>query len=215
MALKNFRILDDTHSSLLNIDDLGYTFKSSFDTEADRIDTQHIFSINKMTYPQGGELSDLNVDFALTALDRKAFEGLVDIYQSNPTIAQADINTLAPLIETLFSRGFNIAMNDMHFKVAEEEFKSHWLLAVPEGTVNVSRDPSIVLPALTGNMDAYMSQGMANENPMLAQGIDELVVMEMVTEQDAGYQMRPISKTVSWYLPMVRKFLLLRCFYRY
>jgi uncharacterized protein YdgA (DUF945 family) len=178
------------HTSILNIDDLGYTFKSSFDSEADRIDTQHIFSMSNMTYPDGGQLSDLKVDFALTSLDRKSFEGLVDLYQTNPTIAQADITTLAPLIETLFARGFNVAMNDMHFKVADDEFKSNWLLKVPEGTENVSRDPSVVMPALTGNMNAYMSEGMVNVNPMLAQGIDELVVMEMVTQQDAGYQMK-------------------------
>jgi uncharacterized protein YdgA (DUF945 family) len=190
VTLKNFTILDEMHTSILNIDDLGYTFKSSFDSEADRIDTQHIFSMSNMTYPDGGQLSDLKVDFALTSLDRKSFEGLVDLYQTNPTIAQADITTLAPLIETLFARGFNVAMNDMHFKVADDEFKSNWLLKVPEGTENVSRDPSVVMPALTGNMNAYMSEGMVNVNPMLAQGIDELVVMEMVTQQDAGYQMK-------------------------
>ncbi|ASI91169.1 DUF945 family protein [Vibrio mediterranei] len=190
VTLKNFTILDEMHTSILNIDDLGYTFKSSFDSEADRIDTQHIFSMSNMTYPDGGQLSDLKVDFALTSLDRESFEGLVDLYQTNPTIAQADITTLAPLIETLFARGFNVAMNDMHFKVADDEFKSNWLLKVPEGTENVSRDPSVVMPALTGNMNAYMSEGMVNVNPMLAQGIDELVVMEMVTQQDAGYQMK-------------------------
>ncbi|MCF4173281.1 MULTISPECIES: DUF945 family protein [Vibrio] len=190
VMLKNFTILDEMHTSILNIDDLGYTFKSSFDSEVDRIDTQHIFSMSNMTYPDGGQLSDLKVDFALTSLDRESFEGLVDLYQTNPTIAQADITTLAPLIETLFARGFNVAMNDMHFKVADDEFKSNWLLKVPEGTENVSRDPSVVMPALTGNMNAYMSEGMVNVNPMLAQGIDELVVMEMVTQQDAGYQMK-------------------------
>ncbi|MCY9874574.1 DUF945 family protein [Vibrio barjaei] len=190
VTLKNFTILDEMHTSILNIDDLGYTFKSSFDSEADRIDTQHIFSMSNMTYPDGGQLSDLKVDFALTSLDRESFEGLVDLYQTNPTIAQADITTLAPLTETLFARGFNVAMNDMHFKVADDEFKSNWLLKVPEGTENVSRDPSVVMPALTGNMNAYMSEGMVSVNPMLAQGIDELVVMEMVTQQDAGYQMK-------------------------
>ncbi|MCG9787218.1 DUF945 family protein [Vibrio mediterranei] len=190
VTLKNFTILDEMHTSILNIDDLGYTFKSSFDSEADRIDTQHIFSMSNMTYPDGGQLSDLKVDFALTSLDRESFEGLVDLYQTNPTIAQADITTLAPLIETLFARGFNVAMNDMHFKVADDEFKSNWLLKVPEGTENVSRDPSVVMPALTGNMNAYMSEGMVNVNPMLAQGIDEMVVMEMVTQEDAGYQMK-------------------------
>lgn len=188
-SMKHFTILDQNHESLFDIDAMGYTFKSSLNTETDRIDTQHVFDLAQLTYPEGGELSDLNIDFALNALDRASFEGLVDMYQSNPSMAQADINVLAPLIETLFARGFQVSMNDIHFKIEQEEFKSKWLLEVPEGTNNVSRDPSVVLPAIQGNMNAYMSQGLINAHPMLAQGIDELIVMDMVQDKDEGYEL--------------------------
>ncbi|MGR5175038.1 DUF945 family protein [Vibrio parahaemolyticus] len=188
-SVKNFSILDPAHTSLFNIDKAGYTFKSTFNAETDRIDTQHVFDMTEMTYSDGERVSDLNVDFALTSLDRSAFEGLVDIYQSNPSLAQADINTLAPLIETLFARGFQVSMNGMQFKIADDEFKSKWLLEVPEGTNNVSRDPSLVMPALTGNMNAYMSEGMVNAYPVLAEGIDELMVMEMIKQKGEGYEL--------------------------
>jgi uncharacterized protein YdgA (DUF945 family) len=188
-SMKHFTILDQNHQSLFDIDSMGYTFRSSLNTETDRIDTQHIFDMTQLTYPEGGELNDLNIDFALNSLDRASFEGLVDVYQSNPSMAQADINVLAPLIETLFARGFQVSMNDMHFKIAEEEFKSKWILEVPEGTENVSRDPSVVMPAIKGNMNAYMSQGMIKAHPMLAQGVDELLIMDMVQQKEAGYQL--------------------------
>ncbi|MGR5094638.1 DUF945 family protein [Vibrio maritimus] len=188
-SMKQFSILDQNHDSLFDIDTIGYTFKSSLNAESDRIDTQHIFDMTQLTYPEGAQLSDLNVDFAMNSLDRSAFEGLVSLYRSNPSLAHADINEIAPLIENLFARGFQVSMNDMHFKIAEEEFKSKWLVEVPEGTENVSRDPSVVLPALQGNMNAYMSRGMALAHPMLAQGVDELVVMDMIKEKDAGYEL--------------------------
>ncbi|WP_162674615.1 hypothetical protein [Vibrio variabilis] len=34
-----------------------------------------------------------------------------------------------------------------------------------------------------------MSQGMINAHPMLAQGIDELIVMDMVQDKDEGYEL--------------------------
>ena len=189
-SMKNFRIVNQQHTSIFDIDTASYTFKSTLDTELDRIDTQHLFDLKALTYPEGGELSDLKVDFSLKSLDRTAFEGLVGIYQSNPSLQHADINTLAPLIETLFARGFKVAMNDMHFTLQDGEFKSKWLVEIPEGTTNVSKDPSLIIPALTGNMDAYMSNAMIASHPMLSQGVDELVVMEMIEQQESGYQLK-------------------------
>lgn len=188
-SLKSFQILDEHHNRLFDINSASYTFKSALDTEQDKIDTQHLFDLKQLTYPEGGKLSDLNVDFALESLDRQAFEGLVGIYQANPSLEHADINTLAPLVETLFARGFKVSMNDMHFTLQDGEFKSKWLLEIPEGTDNVSKDPSIILPSLTGNIDAYMSNSMIGSHPMLSQGIDELVVMDMVKQQESGYQL--------------------------
>ncbi len=189
LSMKKFNVDDAQLSSVFALDNASYKFVSTQDSERDRIDTQHLVDVEQVT-SINGDMSEFSLDFALKSLDSTAFSGLVGLYQSNPSLGQADINEIAPLIETLFARGFQVEMNNMNFRLDEGQFKSNWLLEIPEGTNNVSRDPSVVLPALQGHLDTQVSDGIVNLYPPLKQGVDELMVMEMVKQNDSGYQLK-------------------------
>ncbi|OCH74196.1 hypothetical protein A6E14_13240 [Vibrio genomosp. F10] len=76
----------------------------------------------------------------------------------------------------------------MSLKVGEGEFESMWKLSVPQGTDQVSQDPSKILPALTGNISTYFSNQLVMDFPFIKQGIDEAVVMEIIQQTEQGYQ---------------------------
>lgn len=189
LSMKKFNVDDTQLDSVFAMDNASYKFVSSQDSERDRIDTQHLVDVAQVT-SINGNMTEFSLDFALKSLDSNAFSGLVDLYQRNPSLGQADITEIAPLIETLFARGFQVEMNNMNFRLDEGQFKSNWLLEIPEGTNNVSRDPSVVLPALQGHLDTQVSDGIVNLYPPLKQGVDELMVMEMVKQNDTGYQLK-------------------------
>jgi uncharacterized protein YdgA (DUF945 family) len=81
-------------------------------------------------------------------------------------------------------------MNKMALKVGEGEFDSNWSFAIPEGTKDVLQDPSVILSALTGNLDTFVSTQLAADYPFVQQGVDELVMMEMATQNEKGYQLK-------------------------
>ena len=79
-------------------------------------------------------------------------------------------------------------MNNMSLQLGQGEFDSKWLLSVPEGTENISSNPSMIVPALTGNIHSSFSNGLVEEYPFIREGIDELIVMEMIKQTESGYE---------------------------
>lgn len=105
-------------------------------------------------------------------------------------MSQQAISEALPYVDTLFAKGFKVSMNKMALKVGEGEFDSNWSFAIPEGTKDVLQDPSVILSALTGNLDTFVSTQLAADYPFVQQGVDELVMMEMATQNEKGYQLK-------------------------
>ncbi|MCH5824188.1 hypothetical protein MMA61_24695, partial [Salmonella enterica] len=83
-----------------------------------------------------------------------------------------------------FSQGFSLSLNQLAVKVGDGDFSANWMLTIPEGTNNILQDPSVILPALTGHLDNFVSQQFAQDYPFIQQGMDELVMMEMATQDE-------------------------------
>jgi uncharacterized protein YdgA (DUF945 family) len=145
--------------------------------------------MDKLTYSEG-EVKDLNLDFTLGDLDGDSFEKLSSLYQNSPELSDEDIQQALPYVQSLFEKGFYLSMNKMALKVGQGGFESNWKIAVPEGTSNVVQDPSIILPSLTGHIDSFISNHLVEDFPFIQQGIDELVVMEIMQQTDQGYRLQ-------------------------
>ncbi|UGA56209.1 DUF945 family protein [Vibrio sp. VB16] len=166
--------------------DFSYNFSSSTDETGERLNTNHIVKAGDIVTNEGA-LSNLNLDFTIGNLDKNAFEGLVGLYQSSPVVDEAVLGQSTPLIDALFSQGFQVALNDLELTLGEGLFKSSWLLEVPKGTDNVSQDFSKVIPALTGKLNTFVSNDLVKAYPYMQEGIDEMVIMEIMLPTDDGY----------------------------
>lgn len=183
-------VLNVDQSPLFSLSDSKYTFLSSFDEMAKTVSSQHIVDMNKLVM-EDGNVDSVSIDLSFGDLDSVAFEHLMNLYQNNPMPTNADIEEAIPYVESLFSKGFYFAMNKMAVKLGEEsEFESKWKITVPQGTDNVTQNPAMILPALTGDLDTFFSSGLVTQYPFIKQGVDEAMAMELVQETEKGYQIQ-------------------------
>ncbi|MGY5540437.1 DUF945 family protein [Vibrio sp. Hep-1b-8] len=183
-------ILDVDQSPLFSLSDSQYTFTSSFDDVEKTVSSQHVVDLRDLVTVDG-DVDSVSIDLAFGGLDSVAFEHLVNLYQNNPMPTNEDIDAAVPYVESLFSKGFYLAMNKMAVKLGDEsEFESKWQITVPQGTDNVTQNPAMILPALTGDLDTFFSNGLVTQYPFIQQGIDEAMVMELIKETDQGYQIK-------------------------
>lgn len=190
LTVADASILDVEQSPLFGLSDGKYTFTSSFDDVQKTVSSQHVIDLKKLVTVDG-DVDSVLIDLAFGGLDSVAFEHLVNLYQNNPMPSSADIDAAVPYVDSLFSKGFYLAMNKMAVKLGDEsEFESKWQITVPQGTDNVTQNPAMILPALTGELDTFFSNGLVKQYPFIQQGIDEAMVMELITETDQGYQIQ-------------------------
>ncbi|MGC9402772.1 DUF945 family protein [Vibrio genomosp. F10 str. 9ZC157] len=188
MSIEKFTISDSTAmQTSFEIEKGQYQFTSELNNEQNRLTSNHKVTMGSLFTPDGS-VDDFSLDFSMGDIDSVAFERLMSLYQSNPIMTEEDIAEAIPYVESLFSQGFYLAMNKMSLKVGEGEFESMWKLSVPQGTDQVSQDPSKILPALTGNISTYFSNQLVMDFPFIKQGIDEAVVMEIIQQTEQGYR---------------------------
>ncbi len=188
--IADMSVFDSGQTSLFTMKSGQYKFSSSLDDASKRVNSQHVVSATKLLMPEG-EADNLIVDLEFGDLDSHSFEQLVNMYQNNPVLTAADVQAAIPDVETLFSKGFYLSMNKMAVTLDDKgQFESTWKITVPEGTSNVTQNPAMILPALTGNLDTFFSNGLVEQYPFIKQGIDEAMAMEFISQDDKGYQIR-------------------------
>ncbi len=179
----------DSGDRLFNIENASYDFDSEMDSASSRFTSIHNINFAKVYVEGNNEVKDLTFNFTMGDLDSTSFRALSDIYQSNPDLANSDLERALPHVDALFSQGFFMSLDPLSFKVGEGEFSSKMTLNVPQGTNNVLSDPSVLLSALGGNVETFVSNQLAADLPAIRQGVDELVVMEMMTLKPEGYHL--------------------------
>lgn len=189
VVIGSLDIRNEQQEAQFNLKKAGYEFTSTMDAAKQRFTSQHIMTADQVVTEEG-EVHDVLFDFTLDGVNSEAFEQLSRIYQKNPSLSGQALNQALPLVEILFSQGFSLSLNQMVIKQGDGEFDAKWTLTVPEGTNNILQDPGVILPALTGNIDTFVSQPLASEYPQIQQGVDELVLMEMAIQDDSGYRLK-------------------------
>ncbi|OIQ26661.1 DUF945 family protein [uncultured Vibrio sp.] len=190
LAMERFSIAEFSNQQpTFEIENGQYQFSSSLNNEEGRLNSNHKVSMGSMLTPDGA-IEAFNLDFSMGDIDSLAFESLMTMYQSNPMMTESEIAAAIPHVESLFSKGFYLAMNSMSLKVGQGEFESKWKLSVPEGTDSISQDPSKILPALKGELSTYFSNQLVTDFPFIKQGIDEAIVMEIIEQTETGYKIK-------------------------
>lgn len=190
LKLARAAIVSGEQSPLFALSDSQYRFVSSFDEAAKTVSSQHIVELNKLV-TSDGDVDSVSLDFAFGDLDSEAFAHLITLYQNNPVPSNDDIQTAIPYVDSLFSKGFYLAINKMEVNLNQQSrFETTWSINVPKGTDNVTQNMAMILPALTGDIDTYFSNGLVTQYPFIQQGIDEAMVMELMQQNDTGYRIK-------------------------
>jgi len=187
-ALKGLTTDDSSGNTLFAAENTSYQFESTLDSAESRFTSNHKIQVGKLA-GDGGEVKDLNINFTLGGVDSSSFLALSNIYQGNPNLNAEDIQKALPHIDALFSKGFSMTIDPLAFKMGEGDFSSKLNIQVPQGTEKVSQDPSVVQSALTGNVEAFVSNQLVADYPSIKQGVDELMVMELVAQNPDGYKL--------------------------
>ena len=190
VSVGDVSVMDSTQSALFGMKNAQYQFSSSIEELSQRVNSKHVVGVEDLVTSEG-TVDKLSLDLELGDLDSGSFEHLIALYQNNPMLTAEDIQTAIPYVETLFSKGFYLSMNKMALTLGDAgEFESQWKITVPEGTDNITQNPAMVLPALTGNLDTFFSNELVEQYPFIKQGVDEAIVMEFVEQTDKGYEIQ-------------------------
>ncbi len=201
MSIADTSVVETSQQPILTMKNARYAFSSALEEVSKRVNSQHVVTIDNVVMPQG-EADNLTVDFELGDLDADSFEYLVNMYQDNPQLTQADIESALPYIDTLFSKGFYLAMNKMSLTFGGKgEFESKWKLQIPEGTDNITQSPDSIMTVMTGNLETFFSDGLVELYPFIEQEVDSAMDAGFVQKIEKGYEVKAELKDGSLVFP--------------
>ena len=167
-----------------------YLGNTQLDAKGERLESQLSFKTNKLLMSDGNEAQNLNLDFSLKNLDRQAFDQVMAIYQNSPVLTEEDLGKILPHIDTLFDKGFAIAIDNLSMTLGEGKFENQWHLQIPQGTDKITQDPMKIITAMQGDVHTYFSNELVTQYPFIQEGVDELLVMELLEQIEGGYQLK-------------------------
>ncbi len=190
IRLGEFQVADASAQPLFGLYDAQYLGETKPDTKGERLASVFTFKSKKLLMSDGSEVKDLNLDFSLTNLDMQSFDKLMDVYQNAASLTQEEVQSLMPHIDTLFEKGFDVAVKNLSLKLGEGIFENTWNLSMPQGTAQVTQDPMKIMTSMTGDLSTYFSDELVAEYPFIQEGVDELMVMEILQQVEGGYTLK-------------------------
>ena len=174
---------------IFQLNGFNYHFTSKLDEQQARFSSQHAFTVDELE-SKTVHAKQMELDFALNGVDSNAFKQLSNLYQNNPALSNEEIGKALPYVDTLFSQGFDVSLGKMDATIGEGRFTSQVSLSVPKGTEHVTQNPAAVVTALQGHIGTTASTALLKQFPSMHKWADELVVMNMATQNDKGYALK-------------------------
>lgn len=189
-SLQKLDILDASLTPIFVIENASYSGVTKLDEAGEKLNSNLNLGAQKMHLTDGTIVDDFKLDFSIADVDSQSFDQIMSIYQSSPMLDTQEIESLLPYIDTLFSQGFNLSVNELSLAFGEGKFRNEWQLSVPQGTDNITQDPMKLMMATTGSLSTYFSDELVEQYPFIQEGIDELMVMELIEKKDNGYELK-------------------------
>ncbi|MGU3844740.1 DUF945 domain-containing protein, partial [Vibrio diabolicus] len=86
--------------------------------------------------------------------------------------------------------GFDLSVNELSLAFGDGKFHNEWQLSIPEGTDHITQDPMKLMTETTGELSTYFSDELVTHYPFIQEGIDELLIMELIEKVEGGYQLK-------------------------
>lgn len=190
LKLSKVDITDPDGKSAFSLEGAQYKFNSKLDEKDTRIESHNVLSVKNVKTTDGGDVSDLVLDATLGDIDKQSFSELMSLFQNNQELSQADLQKAIPYVDTLFSKGFYLAIEQFSMNVGKGKFNSDWKFIIPQGTDNVTHNPGVIMSALKGHINSYFSNELVKEYPFMKHTVEGAVANKMVKQSNDGYELK-------------------------
>ncbi|WP_104034799.1 DUF945 family protein [Vibrio jasicida] len=189
-SLQKLDVVDAQLAPMFMIENATYNGNTSLNETGDKLNSKLNLEANQLRLTDGTDVDNFKLDFSIADVDSQSFDQIMSIYQNSPMLDEQEIQTLLPHIDTLFSKGFKLSVNELSLAFGEGKFRNEWQLSVPEGTDNITQDPMKLMMATSGSLSTYFSDELVDLYPFIQESVDELMVMELIEKKDNGYQLK-------------------------
>ncbi|NOJ18351.1 DUF945 family protein [Vibrio jasicida] len=189
-SLQKLDVVDAQLAPMFMIENATYNGNTSLNETGDKLNSKLNLKANQLRLTDGTDVDNFKLDFSIADVDSQSFDQIMSIYQNSPMLDEQEIQTLLPHIDTLFSKGFKLSVNELSLAFGEGKFRNEWQLSVPEGTDNITQDPMKLMTATSGSLSTYFSDELVDLYPFIQESVDELMVMELIEKKDNGYQLK-------------------------
>lgn len=189
-SLQKLDVVDAQLAPVFMIENATYNGNTSLNETGDKLNSKLNLEANQLRLTDGTDVDNFKLDFSIADVDSQSFDQIMSIYQNSPMLDEQEIQTLLPHIDTLFSKGFKLSVNELSLAFGEGKFRNEWQLSVPEGTDNITQDPMKLMTATSGSLSTYFSDELVDLYPFIQESVDELMVMELIEKKDNGYQLK-------------------------
>lgn len=189
-SLQKLDVVDAQLAPMFMIENATYSGNTSFNEAGDKLNSKLNLNAKQLRLTDGTDVDNFKLDFSIADVDSQSFDQIMSIYQNSPMLDEQEIQTLLPHIDTLFSKGFKLSVNELSLAFGEGKFRNEWQLSVPEGTDHITQDPMKLMMATSGSLSTYFSEELVDLYPFIQESVDELMVMELIEKKDNGYQLK-------------------------
>ncbi|MBM7038424.1 DUF945 family protein [Vibrio ulleungensis] len=169
---------------------INYDFSTSFDDETNTYGTAYKLDVEQL---KNIDIEANNIVVAMNAggFDSNAVNRLAELSSGNALTDQQTAEMFDTLV-LLLANGLSLEQEQLSFELGGGSVSSTWQLNWPEQAS--STDIYEMLIAVDGGFSAYVTKPLVESFPMLEQVIDELMIMEIMTDDGQGYQLQGVIK---------------------
>ncbi|AUI85859.1 hypothetical protein BS333_05405 [Vibrio azureus] len=188
-SLQKLEALDTQQAPTFILENAQYSAKSVLNETGDKIDSSLLLDAKHVTESNGNVIENFAFDMAINGIDRSELANITSIYQRSDDINKQETQALLSSLDSLVNQGLELNVNDFSFTLNGSKTHSQWLLKALPGVKSVTQDPIQLLSMITGSINTYVASGLTQSNPMLKEGVDNLIAMDLVEEREGGYQL--------------------------
>ncbi|ANQ26143.1 hypothetical protein BA894_06670 [Vibrio natriegens] len=189
-SLEKLDVVDSTMTPVFLIENANYSGNTATDETGEKLNSQFNLAAKNLRLTDGTDVEDFKLDFSIADVDSQSFDEIMSIYQSSAVLSEQEVASLLPHIDTLFSKGFNLSVNELSLAFGEGKFHNEWELSIPQGTEQITQNPMKLVNVTNGALSTYFSDELVDHYPFIQEGIDELLIMELIDKVEGGYQLK-------------------------
>jgi uncharacterized protein YdgA (DUF945 family) len=169
---------------------INYDFSTSYDDQTNTYGTAYKLDVEQL---KNIDFEANNIVVAMNAggFDSTAVNRLAELSSGNALTDQQTAEMFDTLV-SLLANGLSLEQEQLSFELGGGSVSSTWQLNWPEQAS--STDIYEMLIAVDGGFSAYITKPLVESFPMLEQVIDELMIMEIMTDDGQGYQLQGVIK---------------------